>query len=161
MASREGDSVRPARAVVELRRRLIAAGLAPDRVDPWEAWKVFKSFLRVPVETFVDDAMVQFGVYLDDDRLWRAHLYLVRQLSAPRLEPAADTGEPVSHIVLEIAFQPSPPPAEDEAWGGEYEMWSMDFDSLDDFVAEVESELSFQRLLGTPVDWSAVYAEEA
>ena len=37
----------------ELHRQLIAAGLDPEHLEPWEAWKAFKRFLATPMA--IDD----------------------------------------------------------------------------------------------------------
>jgi hypothetical protein len=39
----------------------LEARLSPTALDPWEAWKVFKRFLEIPVEDVYDAASFQYS----------------------------------------------------------------------------------------------------
>jgi hypothetical protein len=140
-----------------LRAMLREAGLAPEALDPWEGWKVFKAFLRDPVEGAVDDALVQFGRY-DDPEGPRVHLYLARQLSDVRAADAPEFDEQFAHLVCDLAYESAAlPPGGVDA---ETEVWSQDFPSRAAFVDYVEALPSFQALMNTRPLASAVFLED-
>jgi hypothetical protein len=130
---------------------LANAGLAEDSLEPWATWKIFKAFIRTPLDDVVDDALVQYGVYEDEDGVARAHLYLMRELS----EPTAEGAEPIGQLGCDLAFDSQ---ALGDAPAAEF--WTQDVKALADFVHQVESAEGFQALMNAcPVETS-LFREE-
>ena len=150
--------MRYAEAAARLRRMFAERGLAPDALEPWDAWKVFKAYLRTPVDAaldgVVDDAVAQYGVYLDADGAERAHLYLAREFSTPEGQEGGGA-LPVTHVVCDLAFEPGALP---RAARGEF--WTQDAPTLEAFVDHVEADAGFQALMGARPLNSSVYVEE-
>jgi hypothetical protein len=125
----------------ELNEALEAAGLTPTRLDPWEAWKVFKAFCRREVEAVYDCPAVHFT--LDPlpeagDRM--AHILLVRQFSRWEKDASgewADTS--LGRVVVDLTY-----PARQLGLRKETELWSMDFRTLEEFDSVVEGNDFFQ-----------------
>jgi hypothetical protein len=145
-------------------RALSLAGLDPDRLEPWPAWKVFKSHLREAVTEGEDAAYVSFGV--DRQRDGFCHLILVRQLATwePKLLSRTphldDQGEGkdlnvVREVIIDLAYEALAfdiDPGQELATG--------DFATLEDFFATVESRADFQRAMSVECIGSLVYEEE-
>jgi hypothetical protein len=148
-----------ARSDEVLRSMFRAHGLAPEALEPWEAWKVFKAYLRVPVDGPVDDALVQYGRYDDADCAPRSHLYFVREFSMPELSEAESPfdagGEPLTHVVCDLIFESG-----DLAPPVPVEFWTQDRQSLTAFIDAVEADQGFQRLMNARSVRSSVYVEE-
>ncbi len=152
--------MRYARSDEVLRGMFRAQGLAPESLEPWEAWKIFKAYLRVPVDGPADDALVQYGRYDDADGAPRSHLYLlVREFSMPELSeaesPFEEGGEPLTHVVCDLIYEsgalaPRVP----------VEFWTQDTQSLTAFIDAVEADQGFQRLMNARSLRSSVYVEE-
>jgi hypothetical protein len=139
-------------AADQLSRMYQECGLDPETLDPWPAWKVFKAFLRTPVEAPDEGASVQYGIFEDDGEPFFFRLYWVRQFT----ELDADHEEvPLRRIVTELALEP-----ERFWWTPDGEVWSYDFPSLSDFIAHVETDPKFQAAMNAPLASSQVYAEE-
>lgn len=142
-----------------LRRMLRAQSLAPEALEPWTAWKVFKAYLRMPVEGSVDDALVQYGCYDDDAGRSRSHLYLVWEFSLPELSEAEalleEGAEPLTHVVCDLTYESSALAPREPV-----EFWTQDAPSLTAFIDAVEADPGFQRLLNARPLRSAVDVEE-
>jgi hypothetical protein len=140
-----------------LREILSANGVSPEAADPWLAWRLFKAFLRQPVEDALDDGLVQYGTYEEKDGRVAPHLYFVRQFSEVRVSALHDD-EPsnaCTHLVCEFCYHPDVIPEV-----ACREIWTMDVSHLGQFVDRVESDVHVQALLGAQPVWSAVYLEE-
>jgi hypothetical protein len=121
-----------------LARMLADAKLVPDRLDPWQAWKVFKTFMQQPVECEGDTASFQCSVNPDDSGEDRFFVEFIRQCSVT--EDAEDT--PVVGIGIELAFALDRFPATDD-----HQVWSYHHESLAAFAAHVESLPEFQAAM--------------
>jgi len=147
-------------ADTRLRELLDAAGLTPEGLDPWEAWRVFKVYLREPVEGGVyDAASFQSGRFdLEDGRDLVCAL-LVRQFSAWEAEGDQDDAEhidaPIRRVVVEFRYSP-----ETARLHEEIEIWTHDFPTLPEFAAVVEGTPAFQQAMSLEPIETAVYAEE-
>ena len=143
---------------VETTQRLIhlldESGLAPDLLQPWPAWKVFKRFLREPVDGAASDALVQMGAYIDAEGP-RIHLYLVRQFSDELAHDLPECDEQLAHLVCDLIFPAASPRAIRF-----HELWSQDFPSHAAFIDAVESDPVFQSLMNTEPTSSRIYWEE-
>ena len=147
--------------LAELRRN----GLDPDRLEPWAAWKAFKTFLRQPIAAVEDACYVEFGTDEQEDGFW--HLRFVRQLAVWERELQGSTPHPddqpssdpdlnvVREIVLDLAYDPARdlPPAVREIASGEYA-------TAPEFIAVVESDSAFQAGMAAESVGSLVYAHE-
>jgi hypothetical protein len=131
---------------------LADAGPAEEALEPWPTWKAFKAFIRTPLDDVVDDALVQYDVYEDDDGVSRAHLYLVREFS----DPTAAGAEPIGQLGCDLAFAPE---ALGNAPRGEF--WTQDADALAEFVDRVESAPGFQALMNARPVETSLFREEA
>jgi hypothetical protein len=144
---------------VETTERLIRlfdeAGLAPELLQPWPAWKVFKHFLREPVEGAASDTLVQMGAYIDADGP-RIHLYFVRQFSDELAHELPERDEQLAHLVCDIVFPAASPRAMRY-----HELWSQDFRSHSAFIDAVERDSAFQKLMNAEPVSSRVFWEEA
>jgi hypothetical protein len=141
----------PAQAERELHRRLEGVGLSPDALDPWEAWKTFKAYLRTVAEGVYDAAAFQCGQFEDDGGGESFYCLLVRQFS--QREGQADA--PVRRVVLELRYdvgQVNP--------GGPAEVWTHDFPSLEEFGTVVEGLPQFQGAMNARPKHTEVYSEE-
>jgi hypothetical protein len=131
---------------------LAETGLAEESLEPWPTWKAFKAFMRTPLDDVVDDALVQYDVYDDEDGVSRAHLYIVREFS----DPTGDGAEPISHLVCDLAFESE---ALRDAPPGEF--WTQDASAFAEFVDRVESAAGFQALMNARPVETALFREEA
>lgn len=138
-------------AEAELLRRLRAARLDPEALDPWEAWKVFKSFLAVPLlEDAYDAASFQCGMdtAVEDPE---AFAIFARQFSRRH----GKTDELVGRVVVELRYDPLQVP-----WKGSTELWSHDFPTLGEFTAVVEGLSEFQGVVNLQPRDSEVYSDD-
>lgn len=127
----------------ELHRQLIAAGLDPEHLEPWEAWKAFKRFLATPMAIDDEGISVQCRREEADEGEFMVYLQWIRQFAAVE----AGTDVPVRYVGIEFGYRPSELP-----FDGHIELWSYDFPALADFAANVEGLAVFQRALNvTPV----------
>jgi hypothetical protein len=129
-----------------LEQQLRAAGLDPDRLDPWPAWQVFKAYARQPVDCDADILYVQLGLSDPTDDL--LHVTFIRHL-----EMSTDEGElePVREIVCDLGYAPRP-----ETPDTELELSSAAFDRLEDFFATIEGRSDFQQAMATEPEGSLV-----
>src|SRR5688500_14353525 len=100
-----------------------AHGLAPEALDPWRGWVVFKEFVRAFDETPDPGVSVQFTPAGQDGE---TRLVFLRQ------EAEIEEGDlmPRGGIICEFTF---PPTAHGAAW----ERWSFDHASFERFVDTV------------------------
>jgi hypothetical protein len=127
------------------------AGLDAAHLDVWEAWKVFKAFVREPSDSPEDGITVQAVSVRDPGGADRVYLRSLRQFSV--LEAEEDT--PVGYVGLEFAFA-----GQDMTLSEDLELWSYDFPSLADFAATVEQHPVFQRALVTrPMETEVIIGE--
>jgi hypothetical protein len=142
----------PAQAEPELVTRLTAAGLAPESLDPWEAWKVFKRYLHAEVDGVYDAAAFQCGRFPDDGSDTESfYATFVRQFS--RWEGGRD--EPVRRVVLELRYGVG-----DIRPDLAREVWTHDFPTLEEFASVVEGLPQFQSAMSVRPKHTAVYGEE-
>lgn len=127
---------------------LAARGLAPEALDPWRAWIVFKQFARAVAETPDPGVSVQIERRPGSRT---ARLYYVRQVVAPE----EDWLEPAGGVVCELSFSDAP------ANATPFEAWSFDWRTFERFVDIVEADPGFADLVGRRPVASAVYWEEA
>jgi hypothetical protein len=143
---------------VETTERLLRlfeeAGLTPDLLQPWPAWKLFKRFLREPVDGAASDALVQMGAYLEADGP-RIHLYFVRQFSDELAHDLPERDKQFAHLVCDLAFTAASP--RDMRFR---ELWSQDYLSHSAFIDAVESDPAFQKLMNAEPISSAIFWEE-
>jgi hypothetical protein len=129
-----------------LERQLRVAGLDPDRLDPRQAWKVFKAYARQPAGCDADILYVQLGMRDPVDEL--IHVTFIRHLE---ISDAEGELEPVREIVCDLGYDPEP-----EAPAAEVELSSAAFASLEDFFAAVEARSDFQHAMATEPSGSVV-----
>lgn len=125
-----------------------ARGLAPEALDPWRAWVVFKQFAREYAEHPDHGISVQIDPVGDRRPI---HLFFTRQVLAPE----GDRLEPVGAVACEFIFAPrrrTPP---------EWREWSFDHATFERFVDAIEQHPLFADLLLTRPLSTAVYWEEA
>lgn len=129
-----------------LEQQLRAAGLDPDRLDPWPAWQVFKAYARQPVDCDADILYVQLSLSDPTDDL--LHVTFIRHL-----EMSTEEGElePVREIVCDLGYAPRP-----GAPDTELELSSAAFDRLEDFFATIEGRSDFQQAMATEPEGSLV-----
>ena len=143
---------------------LRTAGLDPDRLESWPAWKTFKASLRQPGLPPERAAYVGFGINRQGDGFW--HLTFVLQLAAwepkltgptAHLDDQGDTPElnVVREVVVDLAYESLSVSPDDPQ-----ELASGDFGTLDDFIAAVESQPRFQDCMAAECIGSLVYEEE-
>src|SRR5574341_86739 len=138
-------------AETELLRRLKAARLAPEALDPWEAWKVFKEFLAVPLlEDAYDAASFQCGVDTEVENP-EAFAIFTRQFSRRH----GKTDELVGRVVVELRYDPLAVP-----WKGSAEVRSHDFPTLGEFASVVEGLPEFQGVVSRRPRESEVYSDD-
>lgn len=138
-------------AETELRRQLEAAGLDPEHLDPWEAWKVFKQFLSTPAAIEDEAVSVQFSREQTPEGHSLIYQNWIRQFAA--VEDGVDT--PVRYVTIELVYRP-----QDLAFEDDVEVWSYDFPDLAAFAAHVESIDLFQRALSAPLVGTEIVCEE-
>lgn len=138
-------------AEAELRRQLEAAGLDPEHLEPWEAWKVFKRFLLVPATAEDEGISVQAARGEREDGQSLVYVDWIRQFTA--VEEGKDT--PVRYVVIELAYR-----SEDLPLDRELELWSYDFPALADFMSHVEGLELFQRAMNVAPLSTEVTCEE-
>ena len=141
-------------ATPALRRTLEAAGLAMDQLDPWEAWKVFKQWLRVEIEDGYDTAAMQFlPIGPEGDPSDEATLLFVRQFT--ERPGAEDTDELIGRVVLELRYPAARllalPPTD---------IWALDFPTLEQWASVVEGTACFQQAMALRPLFSDVFYDE-
>ena len=141
----------PTQAEPDLVTRLAAAGLAPEALDPWEAWKVFKRSLEAEVEGVYDAAAFQCGRFEDEDGGESFYACFVRQFS----QWEGETDEPIRRVVLELSYRPAKIPLDAAA-----EVWTHDFATREEFASVVEGLPQFQAAMSGLPAHTEVYAEE-
>jgi hypothetical protein len=131
---------------------LAEAGLTGEALEPWEAWKVFKAYARVPVDDVTDDVTVQYGVERAGDGESLVVLYFSREFS----EPGDDGAEPICHVGCELFFEVGALGTAPDS-----EFWTQDFPTFRQFVDAVESATGFQALMNAVPFATSVYRQEA
>jgi hypothetical protein len=124
----------------ELEAMFVQSGMAPNTLDPWEGWKVFKAFLRKPLGGGYDTAGVQLVVNSDGQAL-----HLIRQISRRSNERPMDDGpddEIIWMLTVELRYRNARLAATPEL-----DLWLMDFRTLEEFASVVEGEPSFQAAM--------------
>lgn len=121
-------------------------GLAPEALDPWRGWVVFKEFVRAVDERPDPGVSVQFTPATAESE---TRLVFLRQ------EAEIEEGDltPQGGIICEFTFDES-------GHGAPWERWSFDHGSFERFVDVVELEPGFQDLLVMRPLSSAVYWQE-
>lgn len=131
--------------LVALSALLAARGLAPEGLDPWRGWVVFKQFAREVAEQPDPGVSVQISSLATRG----VRMYFLRQILAPK----DDRLEPVGGVVCEFSFAPRSRPLVD------WEEWSFDHPSFERFVDLVEqypafADLLTERPIATDVYWA-------
>ena len=127
---------------------LAARGLAPEALDSWRAWVVFKQYARVTDETPDPGISVQIH---RQRRSGEVSLFMLRQV----IERDEDWLGPVGGVVCELSFDDPP------ATAVNFEAWSFDCGTFERFVDVVERHPGFADLIARRPDRSAVYWEDA
>ncbi len=127
---------------------LAARGLAPEALDSWRAWVVFKQYVRLVGE--VPDPGVSVQVQRHGES-GEASLYLVRQV----VQADGHWLEPVGGVVCELIY--AAPPAS----ATEFEAWTFDSSTFEHFVDLVEQHPGFADLIARRPVRSTVYWEDA
>lgn len=123
---------------------LAGRGLAPETLDPWRAWVIFKQYARA-VDEIPDPGV---SVQLTRDDAGRATLEFIRQV----VEADDDWLEPVGGVVMSFTFNDRHPD------GDFHEFWSFEYRSFERFVDAVEqtpdiADLLVQRPTRSVVRW--------
>jgi hypothetical protein len=144
-------TISPVEATKHLEAQLAAAGLAPTALDPWEGWKTFKAFARLPVAAPDEGVSVQAVRETDPDGETSIILTLMRQFTAVE----GDADQPFRWIGMELMFVPADVPGLEGL-----ELWSYDFPDLAAFAASVEAHPGFQAAMSAhPIDTGLVAQE--
>jgi len=126
-------------------------GQDPEHLDPWDAWKVFKSFLQRPIDCEDDSASFQARQAMGIDGNRRYYVSFIRQLAV--LEDGRTI--PIRHVVVEIGFNiarfVNTVPLT---------LWSDDFPTIEGFIYAVEGIDEFLNAMGAPIEESDVFVEE-
>ena len=143
--------IRIADAVSLLESQLVAEGLDPEGLEPWEAWKAFKRFLATPVETDDEGASVQFVWDEIAEGEFRVYLEWIRQFVV--VEGNEDI--PYRYVGIELSYRTKDLPLERDL-----QVWSYDFPSLAAFASHVEGLADFQRAMNVgPVTTQVISGE--
>ena len=141
----------PVEAATYFNTQLTAVGLTATALDPWEGWKAFKNFTRVPVAAPDEGVSVQAARETDPEGETSVILTLMRQFTA--VEEDAD--QPFCWVGLELAFAPDDVPGLDGL-----ELWSYDYPDFAAFAAVVEGHAGFQAAMSAhPLDTELVAHE--
>ena len=122
-----------------------AAAVVPDAPAPWDAWKVFKQYIRFVQE--VPDPGISVQAFPTGSG--GTSLCFLRQVAEER----EDRLEPVGCVVWEVVL-----PADLE---NEVEVWSFDYFSTDAFVDAVEQDPDLAILLVAEPASASIYWLEA
>lgn len=137
-----------------LQASLQASGQALDCLDPWQAWKTFKAFLRVEIEDGCDAASLQFlPVDPDPDLSDEATLMLVRQYS--ERAPKNGVDELIGRVVLELRYAGT-----HFASLSPFAAWTLDFPTLEEWASVVEGQACFQKAMARSPVFTEVYYDE-
>jgi hypothetical protein len=129
----------PSEAEPTLRKMLDQAGFSFEHPDPAKAWKVFKAFVRTPVNCVHDGVLFQCGVY-DWSGTELFTLDFVRQF----VIESEDMFDRTEELHLTLTCPPQPDSASLRA-----KLWMANFESnRNHFFAAVESCTEFRRGLG-------------
>ena len=115
---------------------LAAAGLAEERLDLWEAWKIFKAFLKEPVDADGEGSALEVTFEDTPEGEELVYLTVFRQFT----EIDDEMSIPVEFAGIEFVFAQADLPLERE-----FEIWSYDFPTHADFIAQIEGSETFQR----------------
>lgn len=137
-------------AEAELSAALERAGLDPAALDPWQAWKGFKAFLRRELEGGYDAAGVQIAK--DESDPTRCSLSFIRQLSA---RDVGGYDAPFWSLVVEFHYHSSAFLPLDEV-----DVWTLDYPTLEEFASVVEGMPAFQAAVAATPIFSEVFAED-
>lgn len=141
-------------AAPTLRQSLEAAGYSMDQLEPWEAWKAFKEWLRLEIVDGLDTASVQFLPQdPDDDPGDEAVLAFVRQFT--QRQDCGEADELIGRVVLELRY-----PAAKLSAHAPFETWSLDFPLLEEWVSVVEGIPGFQHAMSLTPLFTDVFYED-
>lgn len=115
---------------------LAAAGLAEERLDVWEAWKVFKAFVKEPVDADGEGVAIE----ATREENWNGEKLVYLTIFRQFTEIDEDMSTPVRFAGIEFVFDQADVPLERE-----FEIWSYDHPTWGEFVARVEETEAFQR----------------
>jgi len=135
-----------------LRLLLALEGMEPPLVTPDRAWEVFKRYARMP--SAADDDVVSFQARWVEEPGNEPVVFcgLARRLTDAERNPLGLTRT----VQLEYVYE-----AEDAGEFEDIEIWSDEFESLDDFFQEVEGLAQFELMQSAPVVMCDIYTEEA
>lgn len=138
-----------------LQASLTASGQALDRLEPWEAWRTFKAFLRVEVEGAYDSASLQFHPSdPDPDFGDEACLLLIRQFT--ERSPASGRDQSLGRVVMELRYASRHFLAFTAT-----AVWTLDFPTLEEWASVVEGQACFQDAMARQPLYTEVYFEDA
>ena len=142
--------MRPAETEGALLQLLEEARLAPDALDPWEGWRVFKVFCAREVEDVYDAASFQAGCFEVEGGGEHPFAHFIRQFS--ERQDGQDVG--VRRVVMALEYSGSGTNEIDA------EVWTHDFHSFEEFASVVEGLPQFQALVAQRPLRTEVYSEE-
>ena len=126
---------------------LAGKGLAPEALDPWRAWQVFKQYARIMDEVPEPGVSVQFSYHPGAQE---TSLVFLRQ--SVELQPEDQWLAPVGGVVCDLVFDGTGLLVPNR------ELWTFDFGTFERFVDTVErddifGELIVRRPIRTGVYW--------
>ena len=137
-----------------LQSSLHASGQTLDCLDPWQAWKTFKQFLRLEIEDGYDAASLQFlPADPDPDLSDEASLMLVRQYT--ERAPTDGEDELIGRVVLELRYA-----ASYFSHLAPFDAWTLDFPTLAEWASVVEGQACFQEAMARSPLLTEVYYDE-
>jgi len=142
--------MKPAESEAQLLRLLQQARLSPPALDPWEAWKVFKRFLEIPVDDVYDAASFQYSISEVEGETSTFGTF-TRQFST--FERGVDEG--IRQVVVDFEYSP-----EEMRNTVPVEVWTHDYPSLADFSSVVEAQPQFQDMCNCTPRRTDVWSEE-
>jgi hypothetical protein len=140
-------------AEAEYLRRLTDAQLELTALDFWETWRVFKTFLAVPVvDDVYDAASFQCEAIPGEEGPPDVLVYFVRQFSRRRRNGIDAL---VTRVVTEFIYPPLP-----RLKLVSTDMWTHDFPTLAEWASAVEGLEQFQQVQAARASTTCVYGDQ-
>ena len=137
--------MKPQETRQRFRAQLSDLRLDPDHLDPWAGWRAFKDFLKQEVEGPYDAASVQVQPEHDD----ATSMFFVRQFSQREGRSREGADVLLGRLIVELRYDLRRLP--------EQEVWTLDYPTLEEWAAVVESEPWFQVLVSREPTFTDVY----
>ncbi len=145
----------PHEATQAFQHLLAAQDLDEDQLDPWPAWKAFKSFLQQEVTGAYDAASFQCEHDTTTGGGVHFFAYFVRQFTTRSGGEGTDTEDAmIGRLVVELEYPPLPVRVDLPA-----EAWTLDFPSDHDWASVVEGLPGFQEAMARAPLATSVYYE--